>query len=93
MGVPNYVMQTSLILLSICDKVELLCRDFKIWGSDPESRKCHLISWDTICAPKEDGGLGFRSLRLVNAAFMMKLRWALLSNKDALWAQVLRFKY
>lgn len=29
---------------------------------------------------------------MVNAAFFMKLGWNLIANKEALWAQVLRFK-
>lgn len=32
MNLPSYVMQTTTILVSICDEVERLCRDF-IWGS------------------------------------------------------------
>lgn len=31
--------------------------------STADHRKCHLISWKQICMPKEDGGLGFTSLR------------------------------
>lgn len=92
MSVPCYVIQIVLLPATICEEVELLCRDF-IWGSTPEARKCHLISWDTICAPKEVGGLGFHSLKLVNAAYMLKRGWELISNKDALWVQVLHFKY
>lgn len=89
---PKLCMQTCKLPASICDEIERLCRDF-IWASTPEARKHHLISWETICTPKEEGGFGFRSLRLINAAYMMKLGWGLVTHKDALWAQVLRFKY
>lgn len=58
MSVPCYVMQISKIPASICDEVERMCRDF-IWGSTPEVRKNHLISWNTICSPKEKGALVF----------------------------------
>lgn len=92
MSVPNYVMQTSKIPAAVCDEVEQMCRDF-IWGSTPDARKNHLISWHTICSPKEEGGLAFRSLRMVNSAYMMKLGWELITKREALWVQVLRFKY
>lgn len=92
MSIPSYVMQCSKIPASICDEIERLCRDF-IWGSTPEARKNHLISWETICSPKEMGGLGFRSLRLENAAYLMKLQWEVMIKREALWVQVLRFKY
>lgn len=91
MNIPSYVMQTSKLPAAICDDVECMCHDF-IWGSTLEMRKNHLISWDTICSPKEEGGLGFRSLRMVNAAYLMKLGWGLVWNRDALWVQVLRFQ-
>lgn len=78
MSIPNYVMQiqVSCIPASIWDKVERMCCDF-IWGSTLEVRCNHLISWATICSPKDKGGLGFRSLKMVNSAFLMKLGWAL----------------
>lgn len=85
-------MQTSKLPASVCDEVERLCRDF-IWGSTPDARKNHLISWDKICSPKENGGLGFWTLRMVNAAYLMKFGWGILTNKDALWVMVLHFKY
>lgn len=91
-SIPNYVMQACKIPTSFCDEIEKMCRDF-IWGSTPEARKNHLIAWEKLCSPKEDGGLGFSSLRMVNDVYMMKLGWGLISKKNALWSQVLRFKY
>lgn len=91
-SIPTYIMQTSKLPAATCDEVERLCCAF-IWGSTPEGHKNHLVSWETICSPKDQGGLGFRSLRMVNTAYLMKLGWGLLTNRDALWVQVLRFKY
>lgn len=58
----GYVMQSSVIPLSVCDEAEKLCRNF-IWGSKTDKRRCHLVSWEKICQPKEDGGLGLRNMR------------------------------
>lgn len=69
-------MQTCKLRASVCDEIEHMCRDF-ISGSTLEARKNHLISWTTRCIPKEDGGLGFRNFKMVNATFFMKLEWAL----------------
>lgn len=85
MSVPSYGMQTAKLPASICDEVERLCRDF-IRGSTPEARKHHLVSWEMICAPKEEGGLGFRSLRLVNKSYLMKLGWGLLHASNIIAA-------
>lgn len=72
MSIPSYVMQCSKILASICDEAERLCSDF-IWGSTLDARRNHLISWETIYSLKEMGGLGFRSMRMVNVAYLMNL--------------------
>ncbi|KAK7282263.1 hypothetical protein RIF29_10909 [Crotalaria pallida] len=92
MSLPCYVMQACVIPASICQEVEKICRGF-IWGSTNERRKCHLVSWEVICSPKEKGGLGFRNLKSVNEAYMMKLAWNMISNPNALWSKVLTSKY
>lgn len=92
MSIPMYVMHSTSLPASICDEVEKLCRDF-IWGSTFESIKCHLVSWEFICRPKEEGGVGFRSLRMVNTCYMMKLGWDLIINGETLWVRVTRAKY
>jgi hypothetical protein len=91
-SIPGYIMQTMEIPCSICDEAERLCRNF-IWGSTNEQRKCHLISWEQICKPKKDGGLGFRNLRVLNKAYMCKLAWQLVEDKDKLWVSIIRAKY
>ena len=53
----------------------------------------HLLSWEEICTPKCEGGLGFRKARDLNNSFMMKLAWNLIDNKETLWVQVMRNKY
>jgi len=42
---------------------------------------------------KQEGGLGFRTMRETNAALFTKLGWRLLIEKDMLWSKVLRAKY
>lgn len=61
----GYVMQASVIPLSVCDEAEKLCRNF-IWGSTADKRRCHLVAWEKVCQPKEDGGLGFRNMCVLN---------------------------
>ncbi|CAN1222018.1 LINE-1 retrotransposable element ORF2 protein [Linum grandiflorum] len=41
--IPSYVMQTSVIPMDICGKIDQRIRNF-VWGSLPDSRKPHLIS-------------------------------------------------
>ncbi|XP_028246849.1 uncharacterized protein LOC114424196 [Glycine soja] len=69
---PPYVLQATLISIATCNEIEKICRDF-ILCSDANNRKIHLMSWEMTCKPKDQGGLGFRSLRMLNQAYFLKL--------------------
>ncbi|XP_019242127.1 PREDICTED: uncharacterized protein LOC109222200 [Nicotiana attenuata] len=45
------------------------------WSTKEEGRSRHWASWQNLCLPKEDGGLGFRSLHDVSRALFAKLWW------------------
>ncbi|KAJ1408102.1 Reverse transcriptase zinc-binding domain [Sesbania bispinosa] len=92
MSIPGYIMQACKTPVSICDEVERLCRDF-IWGSNADKKRVHLVSWDSICKPKSHGGLGFRSLKILNEAYTLKLAWHLINRQDLLRVQIMRTKY
>lgn len=91
-SMPGYVMQTCSLPASVCEEAEAICRNF-IWGSGETQRKCHLISWEKICKPKDQGVLGYRNLRLFNRAYMAKLGWQLINNPEKSWVQVMEAKY
>lgn len=91
-SIPGYVMQTYVVPIYIYEEEERLCINF-IWRSIVDQRKCHLISWSKICLPKAKGSLGFRSLRVLNKAYMMKLAWNLVEDSDKLWVRIVRAKY
>lgn len=46
-----------------------------------------------MCKPKDEGGLGFYSLRVVNNCFIMKLGWQMIENPQKRCVQVLKAKY
>ncbi|CAN1764375.1 Putative ribonuclease H protein At1g65750 [Linum perenne] len=53
----------------------------------------HLVNWETVCQPKELGGLGLKSARSFNQAFILKLAWGILKKPKELWAGLLLTKY
>ncbi|CAN0899341.1 Putative ribonuclease H protein At1g65750 [Linum grandiflorum] len=85
-------MQTAILPFTVCDQIDRKIRDF-IWGSGDGVRKLHNINLETVCKPKRLGGLGLRSAREMNMAFLMKVEWGLLTRRDELWAKVLLSKY
>ncbi|CAN1769569.1 Putative ribonuclease H protein At1g65750, partial [Linum perenne] len=56
-------------------------------------RKVHLVNWDRVCSPNCKGGLGLRSAKELNIAFLMKLNWNMMKNPNELWVKVLSTKY
>jgi hypothetical protein len=48
-----------------------------LWQGGHNSRKYHLVDWDTVCLPKDQGGLGVLDLRVMNICLLAKWLWNL----------------
>lgn len=86
-SIPVHSMSTIHLPVSTLEKLDSLSRSF-VWGKGQ-----HLVSWDKICKPKMEGGLGIRVSRDMNKALIAKVGWRLLHDTESLWASVLRSKY
>ncbi|GAU50480.1 hypothetical protein TSUD_409650 [Trifolium subterraneum] len=73
---------------SILKSIEAWIRNF-IWSGNIDQRKLVTVAWKKICAPFDEGGLGLRSLKVLNAAANLKLCWDLM-HSDEDWAKILR---
>lgn len=69
-SLPNYIMQTSLLPVSICNELDKCSRQF-VWGDTADHRIIHMVAWDNICRPRNKGGLGLRHARLINQSLLM----------------------
>lgn len=47
---------------SVLSELDKVCRQF-IWGDTYMKRKIHTVSWDLICLPRDEGGLGIRKIK------------------------------
>jgi hypothetical protein len=57
----------------ILASLDKLRRAFLWAASDRISGAQCLVSWDTVCHPEDEGGLGVRSLKDMNACLLVKL--------------------
>jgi hypothetical protein len=76
----------------LCDELTKMIRNYW-WGEENGKRKTHWMAWENMMWSKDQGGIGFRDLRLFNQALLARQAWQLLQNPDTLCAQVLRAKY
>ncbi|XP_026383959.1 uncharacterized protein LOC113279480 [Papaver somniferum] len=70
---------------------ERAIRNF-IWSGDSNVSRTVVVSFDKICCPFEEGGLGLPRMATINTTLLMKLWWNIrTSNKK--WAGFLRAKF
>ncbi|KAJ8425948.1 hypothetical protein Cgig2_010114 [Carnegiea gigantea] len=71
------------------DNIKAMVRDFFVDLDNSTTQKIHKVSCKNLTKSKPAKGLGFRSMRLANLAFMTQLGWRLLFEKERLWFQSL----
>ena len=76
-----YTFSTFDVPKGVCDKLDSTTRQF---GWNPKKENGGFLAWrawDQLCRPKSFGGLGFRSAKSLNEAFIAKLTWMVASNR------------
>ncbi|VFQ90741.1 unnamed protein product [Cuscuta campestris] len=63
-----------------------------LWGHDKDNKKYHLSSWEKLCLPKDEGGLGITDLNTLQLAYGFKMWWTYTQN-NSLWANFMRARY
>ena len=91
-SIPVHTMSVISLPKATLEGLDSVARSF-LWGSTPDKRKLHLLSWDKVCRPKAEGGLGIRKSMDMNKAHVAKVGWRFMQDRTSLWARVLRSKY
>ncbi|GAU35044.1 hypothetical protein TSUD_30100 [Trifolium subterraneum] len=76
--------------ISLLRELERWIKNF-IWSGDINQRKLFTVAWKKVCKPYSQGGLGLRSLIILNEASNLKLCWDLFNSREQ-WAIILRSK-
>lgn len=88
----THVIQSVKLAAGVCVKIDKIQCLF-LWGGVEENHRPSLVNWETVCQPKDRGGLGIRTARDMNKSLLSKLGWNLLTQNNGLWSKVLKAKY
>lgn len=84
-ALPTFAMGAMELPLGVVAALDRLRRAFLWAGSDRVSGAQCLVAWDLVCRPKEEGGLGVRSLPEQNACLQIELLHRLHVAPGASW--------
>lgn len=78
-AIRNYSMSFFLLPKLFCDDLNKLIASYW-WSGDEGEKKLHWCSWERLCIPKSEGGLGFQLLYAFNLGMLAKQWWIWMSD-------------
>ncbi|XP_026436393.1 uncharacterized protein LOC113360274 [Papaver somniferum] len=89
--IPAYSMICFQIPAEIINKIDAAQRDYR-WGFD-EKRGTYVTSWKNMKIHKYYGGQGFRDMKILNQALLVREAWRICTNTDTQWGKAVQEKY
>ncbi|GAU30676.1 hypothetical protein TSUD_39000 [Trifolium subterraneum] len=91
-SLPLYFFSFFKAPICVLNQLVSIQRNF-LWGGGMEEKKLCWVKWDHICLPRDVGGLGVKNLKLFNIALLSKWKWRCVNDSEAIWMDVLRYRY
>ncbi|CAJ2667257.1 unnamed protein product [Trifolium pratense] len=91
-SLPLYFFSFFKVPVCVLQELITIQRRF-LWGGCSDIKKICWVSWDTICLPKDKGGLGIKNLNYFNQALLCKWKWRGLCDHNTLWTKLLEHRY
>eukprot|EP00253_Pinus_taeda_P016670 PITA_16670 len=78
---------------NVMEQISSFLRNFLWQGGRGNDKKLHLVNWDTVKKPINEGGLQIREPSLVNLALRSKILWKMIKEPLHPVSAILRSKY
>ncbi|XP_022003085.1 uncharacterized protein LOC110900505 [Helianthus annuus] len=82
----TYWASVFILPMRIVKDLEKRMRRF-LWNASYSRSTRSKVAWKDVCKPKEEGGLGIRSISDVNKALITSHIWSIITNRESLWVQ------
>lgn len=89
-GQLNYIMSALQLPAGAVHTIDKKRRGFLWNGSNDASEAKCLVPWDTVCSPRQSGGLGVKNIQKQNTCLLLKLLHRLYTSttsSSACWAR------
>ncbi|XP_022032639.1 uncharacterized protein LOC110933740 [Helianthus annuus] len=70
----------------VINELEKRIRRF-LWNAGSEGQIRAKVAWKDVCLPKQEGGLGIRSISDVNKSLMAMHVWSILTKRESIWVR------
>ena len=91
-AIPLFYLSIFKAPVAVCNKISSIQRKF-LWAWGKHNKSIPWVSWDNVCKPLEDGGLGVKEVKNFNVALLAKWRWRIMSNEGGKWMEIISSKY
>lgn len=89
----TYWSSLFILLKEVIEEIESILRTF-LWTGSELKKSGAKVSWEHLCAPKQEWGLGFKSIQVWNKAAIAKHVWFLMSGgEQSMWRQGVKSYY
>eukprot|EP00253_Pinus_taeda_P005951 PITA_05951 len=92
-ALPIYQSAFLLAPKYVTDQIATLIRNFLWQGGKGNEKKLHLVKWDTVKRPIDEGGLQIRDPSFINKSLGGKLLWKIISDPSHSISIILQSKY
>lgn len=90
-AIPAYAMAIIKFPKTFCNQISSKIAQF--WWRGKKERGIHWKKWSSLTMRKEEGGMGFKDLEIMNQSLLAKQAWRIYQDPSALWARVLKGIY
>ncbi|XP_058724719.1 uncharacterized protein LOC131596153 [Vicia villosa] len=91
-AIPLYSLSFYRAPKKVIKEIVSIQRNF-LWKGVEGDRGICWVSWRNVCRPKEEGGLGIRDVNNMNISLLMKWKWRICNEENAVWSNLLIHRY